>query len=247
MNEEAVKKAKTMNVRKCGQHLINILSSNYLGPKLAHKDKDVNPDAKAMTHGARESIILFRLCAVDILNRHFDIWEGRMAAKHGEHARSDVELLKWGFQRLSHHWHRCPRNKTPAPFDSSTIPSISNGLFAGSKLMSNRGDHSFYHLNTSTVLEGWMEQNGHVLQSVFLAFKGSRFNWHLKACPAFLLNYEVLLTFIHTLLAASDEPNRLVTTVFDFLSNRSLVTNSVHVQTFHHCPSANPQRPLSMV
>jgi hypothetical protein len=236
----ATKLAEKCNIRKCGQHLINVLSSNYLGTKQKPRFKDGNPDEMAMTHGKREFTVLSRLCGVGVLGRHFEVAEGRAVAValrgkpplppslgkaenapplHYSKAEERV-LCRWEFQWMSHHWHKCPRNKDPKPFGASTIPSISNGLYAGSKLLSNRGDHSFYHLNTCTVLEEWMRQNGHVLLAVFLAFKGSRFNWHLKACPAFLLNYEVLLTFMHTLLAAADDPNRLVVAVFDFLSNK---------------------------
>jgi hypothetical protein len=69
-------------------------------------------------------------------------------------------------------------------------------------------------------MEQFLKEGGHVLHAVFLAFKGSRFNWHLTAGKAFLLNHAWLLTFMHTLMVCVDKPNRLVLAVFDILSNR---------------------------
>ena len=88
----------------------------------------------------------------------------------------------------------------------------------GSKLLSNKGENSFYHLNESLILEEWMKNNGYVLLAVFLAWKGSRFNWHMEAATTFLVNLDWLLAFMHKLLVAVSDPNRLVLAVFNFLS-----------------------------
>jgi hypothetical protein len=96
-------------------------------------------------------------------------------------------------------------------------------MLAASKLLSNKGENSFYHLNESQLLEKWMQDNGHVMIALFLAWKGSRFNWHVEAAPTYLTNLHWLLTFIHTLLVAVAEPNKLVLAVFDFLSCRICV------------------------
>ncbi len=92
---------------------------------------------------------------------------------------------------------KCSQNKDPKPFNPpDLIPSLSGGMFAGkwtvfnflppkmntsvlsagSKLLSNQGNHSFYHLNESTIMEEFLKDGGHILHAVFLAFKGSRFN-----------------------------------------------------------------------
>ncbi len=70
-----------------------------------------------------------------------------------------------------------------------------------------------------------MQDNGHVMIALFLAWKGSCFNWHVEAAPTYLTNLHWLLTFIHTLLVAVAvaEPNKLVLAVFDFLSCRICV------------------------
>ncbi len=59
-----------------------------------------------------------------------------------------------------------------------TISLPSQAVFV-SKLLSNKGENSFYHLNESLILEEWLKNNGHVMVAVFLVFKGSRFNWHV--------------------------------------------------------------------
>ncbi len=82
-------------------------------------------------------------------------------------------------------------------------------MLAASKLLSNKGENSFYHLNESQLLEKWMQDNGHVTIALFLAWKGSRFNWHVEAAPTYLTNLHWLLTFIHTLLVAVAERNKL--------------------------------------
>ena len=58
MTPAAKKLVEKCNIRKCGQHLINILSSNYLGTKQKPHFKDGNPDEMAMTHGKREFTVL---------------------------------------------------------------------------------------------------------------------------------------------------------------------------------------------
>jgi hypothetical protein len=127
-------------------------------------------------------------------------------------------LLRYGIQRLQAHWHKCPQNRSPKPWKADDIPSISGGMLAGSKLLSNKGENSFYHLNESLILEEWLKNNGHVMVAVFLAFKGSRFNWHVEAATTYLVNLDWLVHFMHKLLVAVTEPNRLVLAVFNFLS-----------------------------
>jgi hypothetical protein len=259
MSPTAIKVASTYKKRHCGQHLVNIMSSNYIGARFTPKHECSNPDKHQMTHGKVEYVVLSRFCAADILWRHFDIARGRQAAQaqtnaaeasprdvlHGvkfnwhlaggnrEFDNHDAFALKsWGFQRMKSHWHKCPRNKNPKPFDADFIPSVSGGMFAGSKLLSNRGDHSFYHLNESTIMEEWMRENGHVLLAVFLAFGGSRFNWHLTAGKAFLLNLVWLLTFMHTLMVCTTKPNRLVVAVFSFLRHVPFHTRLCFLSAF---------------
>jgi hypothetical protein len=68
-----------------------------------------------------------------------------------------------------------------------------------------------------------MHDNGHVMLALFLAWKGSRFNWHVEAAPTYLTHLHWLLTFFHTLLVAVAVPNKLVLAVFDFLGCRICV------------------------
>jgi hypothetical protein len=96
-------------------------------------------------------------------------------------------------------------------------------MLAASKLLSNKGENSFYHLNESQLLERWMQDNGHVMLALFLAWKGSRFNWHVEGAPTYLTSLHWLLTFLHTFLVAVAVPNKLVLAVFDFLSCRICV------------------------
>ncbi len=63
-----------------------------------------------------------------------------------------------------------------------------------------------------------MQDNGHVMLALFLAWKGSSFNWHVEAAPTYLTNLHWLLTFLHTLRVAVAVPSKLVLAVFDFLS-----------------------------
>ena len=59
-------------------------------------------------------------------------------------------------------------------------------------------------------MEQFLKEGGHVLHAVFLAFKGSRFNWHLTAGKAFLLNhawplYELKTKYPEVRVSAMDD------------------------------------------
>ena len=56
--------------------------------------------------------------------------------------------------------------------------------------------------------------------AAFLSYGGSRFFWFLENAARILVNLDLLITFIHTLLVCVKEPNKLVAGVFSFLSCR---------------------------
>jgi hypothetical protein len=130
MNAHDLKIATVFKKRHCGQHLVNILSSSYIGSHLKSGNDDAHPDKSQMTHGRVEYSVLARLCAAHIIGRHVDISAGRRALQLSPH--SSIDLLRWGFQRMQAHWHKCPHNKDPKPFNPDSIPSVSGGMFSGS-------------------------------------------------------------------------------------------------------------------
>ena len=91
-------------------------------------------------------------------------------------------------------------------------------MHTAQKLLSDKGEATTHHLNVSLLLGQWMKDNGHVLLGMFLAWKGSRFNWHMESSSVFLLNLPWLLTFVMKVLVAVNEPNKLVVRTFEFLS-----------------------------
>ena len=227
MSQHEQQIASDFKIRNCQSHFTNVLSMNYCGGRHLPETEGQHPDKALVTHGKVEYYVQSRLCGASILIRHLEISAGRMTL--GKMSDDDVTelgndsecrrcLYRWVLQKLSSHWHLCAQNKNPTPWKSDSIPSISGGMLAGSKLLSSKGENSFYHLNESQLLEKWMKENGHVMLALFLAWKGSRFNWHVEAAPTYLLNLEWLLTFIYTLLVSVKEPNRLVIAVFNFLS-----------------------------
>ena len=82
----------------------------------------------------------------------------------------------------------------------------------------SKGEHSYYHLNVSQQFEAWLQKSEFALVASFLAYGGSRFFWFLENAPRMLLNLDLLLTFVHTLLACVQEPNKLVLATFETLS-----------------------------
>ena len=91
-------------------------------------------------------------------------------------------------------------------------------MLSTGKLLSNRGEHSYYHLNVSQQFEAWLQRSQFNLVAAFLAYGGSRFFWFMENAARLLVNADLLMTFLHTLLVCVKEPNKLVQSVFDFLS-----------------------------
>jgi len=73
-------------------------------------------------------------------------------------------------------------------------------------------------LNVSQQFEAWLQKSEFALVAAFLAYGGSRFFWFLENAPRMILNMDLLLTFVHTLLACVQDPNKLVLSTFDTLS-----------------------------
>ena len=70
----------------------------------------------------------------------------------------------------------------------------------------------------SQQFEAWLQKSDFALVAAFLAYGGSRFFWFLENAPRMILNMDLLLTFVHTLLACVKDPNKLVLSTFDALS-----------------------------
>ena len=83
-----------------------------------------------------------------------------------------------------------------------------------------QGEQSYYHLNVSQQFEAWLKRTQFALVASFLSYGGSRFFWFLENAARILVNLELLITFIHTLLVCVLDPNKLVAAVFKFLSCR---------------------------
>ena len=73
-------------------------------------------------------------------------------------------------------------------------------------------------MNVSQQFEAWLQKSEFALVAAFLAYGGSRFFWFLENAPRMILNMGLLLTFVHTLLACVQDPNKLVLSTFDTLS-----------------------------
>ena len=97
------KVAAVFKKRHCGQHLVNILSANYIGSKKKADDDEAHPDKSQMTHGLIEYSVLARLCAADILSRHIDIAAGRRGLRVPQ---SRIHLVRWGFQKMRVYYYR---------------------------------------------------------------------------------------------------------------------------------------------
>jgi hypothetical protein len=73
----------------------------------------------------------------------------------------------------------CNRDGTSAsttktlPPTAESMPSVSGGMHAAQKLLSDKGEATTHHLNVSLLLGQWMKDNGHVLLAMFLAWKGT--------------------------------------------------------------------------
>lgn len=73
-------------------------------------------------------------------------------------------------------------------------------------------------MNVSQQFEAWLQKSEFALVAAFLAYGGSRFFWFLENAPRIILNMDLLLTFVHTLLACVQDPNKLVLSTFNTLS-----------------------------
>jgi hypothetical protein len=168
MSESDIAKAKVFYERHCQEHLDNVLGQNYIGSRVTPKKLDGHPDKIMVTHGKTEYAVQSRLCAIDILSRHFDIWGGRRKKDES----SDESLYRWAWQRMQPRWHKCKHNKNPTPWTAESIPSVSGGMHTAQKLLSDKGEATTHHLNVSLLLGQWMKDNGHVSLAMFLAWKG---------------------------------------------------------------------------
>ena len=72
----------------------------------------------------------------------------------------------------------------------------------------------------SQQFEAWLKRTQFALVASFLSYGGSRFFWFLENAARILVNLDLLMKFIHTLLVCVKEPNKLVAGVFSFLSCR---------------------------
>ena len=169
-------------------------------------------------------VSFFRFCGMVILERHLILNYGRQHLRgvHGDAGGPawEAAVLRGAFVKWGTSFNKCATNKKCCPFIADDIPSVSGGMYSTGKLLSNKGEQSYYHLNVSSMLETWLKKHGHVMAAVFLAYGGSRFNWHVEQAGPILLNMQWLLTFIHSLLVCTDVPNKLVLAVFHFLSDR---------------------------
>ena len=151
MTPEDRELAQAWDGTTCRLHLLNVLGMAYVGPLVA-----TNVGKVKIPHGRAEHYVQKTLMGADILRRHFELVTGRkflyaitnyvynaasipddtlveLECKAGATvftiaAKWKLALLKYGWQRLQQHWHKCPTNPKPAPFNASLIPSASSGL-----------------------------------------------------------------------------------------------------------------------
>ena len=127
-------------------------------------------------------------------------------------------LLRWGWQRMQWRWHKCSKNKNPAPFDSESTIAISEVLYAAAKLFGGTGDFTSYYLNEGRILKAWARLNQCAQKALWKAFKSSRMNWHVECAAVLLQNSSTCLPFLHQLRVCTNKPNKLVLKVWGGLS-----------------------------
>ena len=141
MSDHEKKLATTFKIRNCQSHFANVLTSNYCGGRYLPDRQGQHPDKALVTHGKVEFYVQSRLCAASILIRHLEIAAGRLLCARvridapfltgntwsveGAEAKARRVMHRWVFQKMSSHWNQCIHNKNPAPWTSSSIPSIS--------------------------------------------------------------------------------------------------------------------------
>ena len=211
--------------------------------------KNYNPDKAAMVHGSVEYAVQKRLSAFGAMKRFWEHVEGHCAVhgESDSPAYATVGVVPttimdpavamtpncfdlssppslWRLAACRYAFNRIQAFQGPtAPkmkrLVGADIMSVSNALFAISKMFSGRGDHSKYFLNEHEMLKQFLEELGAKHKDKIPAFKGSRMYWLLESAVAVLINHEDYLRYLHELRECTKVPNRLVSCAFTVLSN----------------------------
>jgi hypothetical protein len=212
---------------KCEMHKFALASQHYVGgardkrsPEDRSKRAEANPDKSAMVHGRVESEVQMRLSAMPSMIQFFEHIGGWASANNAPPAESTgvvalsdcMAMLRWGFNKLQQRQRR-------RHLRIEELVSVSNALYALSKLFSGSGDHKRYYLNESDLLKGFIEEMGRTHPDRIPAFKGSRMHWLLEAAVAVNNNSEDLLRYLHELRRCTQKPNKLVACAFEALSD----------------------------
>jgi len=152
-------------------------------------------------------------------------------SKHRDQSRRlsrNHSLLRYALQKWQTRWTSGPLNPNPAPFHHSSIPTVSGGMMAVSKLFGPGGDHASYFLNEANILAEFRRRvnadNAISKMCRITAFKGSRQNWFLENAVPILLLHEMMVQTLHQLLVCVARPNDLVVAALNFLSDHSAVS-----------------------
>jgi hypothetical protein len=221
MSVEEIKLATSWDGTTCHMHILNVLGMAYVGQLVKADGEGVQS-----AHGRTEHYVQRTMMAAYLLHRHFNTAEGRMALflmrnRRGAIPRgTQVMLLRYGLNKLGGHWHRCPSNPNPKPFNGATIPSLSSGLYSAAKLFGHTGDISTYHLNESKILKAWASANGVLLKRLWKACKTHRFGWNFECSEVLIVNSTVMLPMLHKLRVCTNKPNKLVMQIWSVLSCR---------------------------
>jgi hypothetical protein len=153
-----------------------------------------------------------------------------------------LSKLRYGFDAIKAFVP--PHAKARRRLIGGDLFSISNGIYALSKLFSGRGDHSKYFLNESNILQAYLKEIDLKHKDRIPAFKGSRMYWLLEAAVPVLINHEDYLRYLHDLRGCTSKPNKLIVCAFEVLSdqiNMAAVANRalcyekvVHLGIFVH-------------
>jgi hypothetical protein len=187
-------------------HILSVLGMAYVDPLV---QVEAIAEGAKIAHGRTEHYVQRTLMAADLLHRHFNTSEDKMALFLIPHRRgaiprgTKVMMLRYGLNKLGGHWHRCPSNPNPKPCKGATIPSISSGLYSAAKLFGHTGDISTYHLNESKILKAWASANGVLLKRLWKACKTHRFGWNFECSEVLIVNSTVMLPMLHKLRAKS--------------------------------------------
>ena len=74
MSAEEVKLATSWDGTTCHMHILNVLGMAYVGPLV-----EANVEGVKIAHGRSEHYVQRTMMAADLLHRHFNTSEGRMA------------------------------------------------------------------------------------------------------------------------------------------------------------------------